>query len=167
MEESIGEYLYKKIMNSYHHLSLEDHGLNPLVLPEDLVPIELISREGFAIIHSNTKISECDDLLDIIVDINQQKKYSGYDFIPIIDYTHHIAGIHLNLHLALKEFEGTHYDYFDRALFFSKNPGDIIHYGCKRNEAIYTIPWYSISIKTIKLLERYQGIDKNYLDKFN
>lgn len=141
----------------------KETGIPPLLLPADIVSLESLRQEGYAIVQPNTKLTYYPFLLDLIIDVNSQRNHKGFDSIPIIDYTTYPVGCALNLTKAFLDFENTVHDSFKRALFFSSTPGDIIYYGYKVEEPsiiclevpyIATLPFYLIDHITLKSVDK-------------
>ncbi len=130
----------RSILDEMNH----PYGLNPLIVPTYIVPLEELTREGYIVMQPNACLPELNFKFDLVVDVSTQKKHPGYESIPLIDYTTFVKGSTLNLNLALKNFEKSRFDTFDRAMFFSSNPGDIKYYGKVSDNQVFTVPWYVV-----------------------
>jgi hypothetical protein len=130
MDETLGK---DEIRKTIGNLNVPQE-LNSLVIPTYIVPLESIAHEGYAIINPNLIVPELDFRFDLLIDVSKHANHPGYNSTPIIDYTNHVKGSadakFVALPSALDNFQKSHPGNFNRALFFSSNPDDVLYYAC-------------------------------------
>lgn len=176
---SVLNSMSKNDINLFPQMLLENirqnYGVPPLIIIKELVELDDF-KEGYALMLQEYEMFKVDFKADYVVGFSQQKNNKHFSSIPLIHCGRFDKNERNYLDYELENFENTHFDHFDRALFYpdelvSKDYLEKLLYGVKINNEIIAIPWFPVSYVDLRkkhpelALEVKEGIAKIYEDK--